>query len=1078
VTVRTFARLLAFLGCLWLAAAPAQADTPLSVFQSFRGNVNFVGTQRTLRDKANTDPCSIATGKEVKADLKGIPDGAVVKSAQLYWAGSGTTGDYVVTLDGAEVKADAARSYLASAVANGTTYTFFSGAADVTTQVSQKRNGTYAFGGLKVNTGNPWCAVQGVVGGFSLAVVYSLPSEPFRMLNIYEGFQAFRNSSLTIQLGDFKIPDPLPASVTGRVGHVTWEGDETLSQGGEDLQFNGVALTDDMNPAGNQFNSASNVNGDKASYGIDFDVYTLAPPIIQGGQSSATSTYKTGADLVLLSSEIVAMPYVANADLALTMTRSGDLTVGSTATYTINVSNVGIDTELGPVKVVDTLSANLKLVSATGTGWTCTNAPGSNGQTIVTCTQPGPVAPKGGVMTPISIQVTPSVAGNYTNTATVSGATGDDNSANNTATDSGGATSSAVYGFMAVFTREACTNGQPIAFKESDSGCHVFTGPVVAADTNTNIYMTAVNNNNGVQTATALSGSDMSITLGVKASCLPSSGMTLFYAKTTFDCKGTWQNVALTVKGGQPSTQADIAKFVYNDVGQVTLSLRYESTVLANLTFISRPFGIRVYDAVRSDGYTQTDLAAAGSGFAASGDPFLVHIKAVMANGDMPRSFGKEAAALGGTMSNTDLKFGLDLFTQNIDFTPAVPLADKDGIVKAAFYVSQDWTPKSVTIGGIVYTIYELKASWYEAGYLALTPYLIDYLGTGQVGGPPANTALDSAARKVDKSTLVLGRFYPDHFTTKVTNYFDCPPSMKCPAAYDAAKPTYPLVGGIYSAQPFKFQVTPYSLPRADGIFGNKPQVLALFQNPAATSPRAMKMTGMANGNGTVAATGTLGLSAPFPYADTASAFPVLTDEKATFTLPNPYVTGQQPTAPATWSPPTPFYVRAEITENVRGASTTALKINSIAPAGTLYEDGLMAVAGRLQVQNAFGSELLRLPVPLAAQYWNSNAWLTNTAYADSTIVTGIAIDPKSCTRTLAQSPGVCRTNVVTVVGDGTPLAIDKGVGKLVLQAPGRPNVGSVDYTIPGTPAWLPSTKARATFGIYKSPVIYLREVY
>jgi MSHA biogenesis protein MshQ len=347
---------------LLLANLPAHADTAIALYQSFRGNLNFVGTEETLRTKDNRYPCTLVNNSNgIYAYLSGIPSGAAIKSAQLYWAGSGTSADYTVTFDGVSITAPTSRQFVAKATANNTTYTYFSGAADVTTQVSKKGNGYYTFSGLKVNTGEPWCGVQGVVGGFSLVVVYSHPNEPFRMLNLYEGFQDFRDTSLTINLSGFNVPDPLPVATTGRVGHITWEGDVTLSQGGEDLLFNGVPMTDTMNPQGNQFNSASNATGDKSSYGIDFDIYTLKSPTIKAGQSTASTTYKSGQDLVLLSAEIVAMPYSAIADLALSMTRTGDLTVGSATNYTLSVINNGVDAESGPVTVVDTLPGGRRL---------------------------------------------------------------------------------------------------------------------------------------------------------------------------------------------------------------------------------------------------------------------------------------------------------------------------------------------------------------------------------------------------------------------------------------------------------------------------------------------------------------------------------------------------------------------------------------------------------------------------------------------------------------------------------------------------------------------------------------------
>jgi hypothetical protein len=37
---------------------------------------------------------------------------------------------------------------------------------------------------------------------------------------------------------------------------------------------------------------------------------------------------------------------------------------------------------------------------------------------------------------------------------------------------------------------------------------------------------------------------------------------------------------------------------------------------------------------------------------------------------------------------------------------------------------------------------------------------------------------------------------------------------------------------------------------------------------------------------------------------------------------------------------------------------------------------------------------------------------------------------------------------------------------------------GSADFELTGSPAYLPSTRARIVFGVYKSKLIYLREVY
>lgn len=69
------------------------------------------------------------------------------------------------------------------------------------------------------------------------------------------------------------------------------------------------------------------------------------------------------------------------ADLKLTQSVSpSTVTPGSTMTYTIAVSNLGVAPASG-VTVTDTLPAGASLVSATGTNWTCGEAAG-----VVTCT--------------------------------------------------------------------------------------------------------------------------------------------------------------------------------------------------------------------------------------------------------------------------------------------------------------------------------------------------------------------------------------------------------------------------------------------------------------------------------------------------------------------------------------------------------------------------------------------------------------------------------------------------------------------------------------------------------------------
>ncbi len=420
--------------CALLGAAPALAGTPITLFQSFAGNIQFTGTAGTLRAASNTGgganpACRLnATGTGV---LSGIPASATIRAAYLYWAGSGATVDSVVTLAGpggsAAITAD--RTFTETYVFGGNTYSFFSGFADVTSRVTN--NGSYTLSNLTVTNTGIYCTAQAVVSGWSLVVVYEHSSQPLRVLNIYDGFQAFRGAQLTIVDSNFQVPS---SGIDAFVSHITWEGDTEnstpLNGFSENLVFQGSALTDGFNPLNNQFNSASNMLPSPTTWGVDFDRYNVTS-LVSAGQTSATTQYSSGGDLVLLSSEVFSVTNTPVADLSITKTHSGSFTSGQSGTYTLGVSNAGPNPTSGTITLSDTLPADFSYVSASGTGWTC----GAVGQ-VVTCTQPGPVA-SGASLPAISLTVSVSATAPalITNTASVSSPTFDNVPGNNSASD-------------------------------------------------------------------------------------------------------------------------------------------------------------------------------------------------------------------------------------------------------------------------------------------------------------------------------------------------------------------------------------------------------------------------------------------------------------------------------------------------------------------------------------------------------------------------------------------------------------------------------------------------------------------
>jgi hypothetical protein len=136
---------------------------------------------------------------------------------------------------------------------------------------------------------------------------------------------------------------------------------------------------------------------------------------------------------------------------------------------------------------------------------------------------------------------------------------------------------------------------------------------------------------------------------------------------------------------------------------------------------------------------------------------------------------------------------------------------------------------------------------------------------------------------------------------------------------------------------------------------------------------------------------------------------------------------------------------------------------------------------GRWKIDNAYGSERLPLPMKIAAQYHDGTKWVTNLA--DSLA--------------FVQAANMTTSNVGTLTSCAfspfsfTDLPLLRGVTTFTLPAPGLACSANITNTQPdylsGTPngtTVLTCTAGvvcggipgRATFGIFKSPLIYRRE--
>lgn len=399
---------------------------PIAPYESFAGNINFVTAGNTLRTSA-TDTCAVTTGP-VSASVVGVPGGSTIQKAYLYWAGSGSTADNTVTFAGSTINAE--RSFTDTFSFGGTDYDFWQNYADVTTQVTG--NGSYAISNMAVNNGAPHCAVSAVYAGFALLVVYTNPTEDFRVLNVFDGLQWFRGSSVDLTPNNFVVP---VSPVNGKLAILSWEGDTANSGalGGftEDVLVNGGPLTDAANPPGNQYNSTINTYGTGNNfYSMDWDEYDISA-LLSPGDTGATSTYSSGADLVLLGVQAFLNTNTPVSDLSIAKTHTGDFNLNEENDFTLTVTNNGPISTAGTTTVTDDLPAGLDFVSGAGTGWSCSFA-----APTVTCTSTQVVA-DGNTFNPITLKVIPrnSLYPQFQNTAEVSGSNFDNIDTNNDSID-------------------------------------------------------------------------------------------------------------------------------------------------------------------------------------------------------------------------------------------------------------------------------------------------------------------------------------------------------------------------------------------------------------------------------------------------------------------------------------------------------------------------------------------------------------------------------------------------------------------------------------------------------------------
>lgn len=497
--------------------------------------------------------------------------------------------------------------------------------------------------------------------------------------------------------------------------------------------------------------------------------------------------------------------------------------------------------------------------------------------------------------------------------------------------------------------------------------------------------------------------------------------------------------------------------FSYPDVGAIKLHARYNIPLGdgsasgnymtgASNSFVVKPFGFTVSNIKRTaDSFANPGAAdASGTIFIKAGDDFTVTVRATTSGGAATPNYGRETTPE-GVLLTPNLVAGLGL-TANPAITNGSIAGGEFG---AGGAVSDSDGEATVT-----------NLAWGEVGVITLTPSVADgdYLGAGDVTGT---------------ATGNVGRFTPFDFGVA----YNSPEfGTGCGAG------TFTYVG-----QKFNYTTSPAITVTARNKSG------ATTQNYKGTSPAAsawFKITSASlTGKTYAAAVGALDTSL------IGSPDPVITDNgNGTGTL----TFGSGGGIVFTRSTPVaPFDADIALSINVidsDGIAFAGAAFGAATPGNGIAFVPVLGKAmrfGRLKLSNAYGSELINLPVSIETQYYNGTVFITN---ADDDCTTLVPNNLK-LTTTL--------TGVTATLGG----VFVNGKGSLTLSKPSPAAQGTVDICVDldvgvvvgditcqaTTPAdmtylqgkWSGASydkdpAVRGTFGLYKSPneIIFIRENY
>ena len=317
-------------------------------------------------------------------------------------------------------------------------------------------------------------------------------------------------------------------------------------RGGDAWDSQPYSLGDRHGPGGGGGGGVIFVSGATAgnSVGGGANGTTLNPGVAYGATSGTNGSSSTAATL----SQVTGMQSAAlcAADLTLSKSHVGNFTRGSTATYTIPVSNVAtLGSTSGTVTINDTLPTGLTPTSATGTGWACS----ITGQTV-SCVRSDSIAPSSSYPSiTITALVLPTAPSTVTNTAVVSGG-GEGDTLNDVATDTANVGSSADLAVTDAASPNPVASGANITYTQvvTNNGPSAADSATLVATIPANTTMVSLVTSAGWNcTSPGLGGTGNVVCTNVSMPALTSSTFTLVVAVNSGTANGTVITEKVTV---------------------------------------------------------------------------------------------------------------------------------------------------------------------------------------------------------------------------------------------------------------------------------------------------------------------------------------------------------------------------------------------------------------------------------------------------------------------------------------------------------------------------------------------------